>query len=176
LAGIDASRGVPFERVLFALGIRHVGETTARKLARFAGSLDALAAMEVAQLLEAEEVGEVIADSVYRFFRSAEHQQTLARLRGAGLKLEMDMAAHQPVSNLLEGKSLVVSGVFSHFSREGIKDEIEKHGGKVVSSVSAKTDYLVAGDKMGPEKLRKAEKLGVAILSEEAFLALIKTP
>lgn len=176
LAGIDASRSVPFERVLFALGIRHVGETTARKLARFAGALDALAGMEVAQLLEAEEVGEVIAESVYRFFRSAEHQQTLARLRSAGLKLEMDPAAHQLVSNVLEGKSLVVSGVFAQFSREGIKEEIEKHGGKVVSSVSAKTDYLVAGDKMGPEKLRKAEKLGVAILSEEAFLALIKTP
>lgn len=173
LDGIQASKTVPFERVLFALGIRFVGETVAKKLANHFGSLQAIRQASVDELLAAEEIGERIAQSIHAYFANPENLEVIARLQDAGLQMEIDLSAKVQLSNTLEGKSFVVSGVFTQFSRDAIKDLIEKHGGKNVGSVSAKTSYLLAGENMGPEKRKKAEKLGVPILSEEDFIALL---
>jgi len=172
--GIAASREVPFERVLFAIGIRHVGETVAKKLALRFGSLDALMQAGENELMDTEEIGEKIAQSVSRFFADAGNRQLMLRLASYGLQLSVDESRYKKVSQALEGKTFVVSGVFFNYSRDGIKETIVSHGGKVASSVSGSTNYLVAGDKMGPEKLKKAEKLGVKIISEEEFEAMIK--
>jgi DNA ligase (NAD+) len=173
LDGIQASKTVPFERVLFALGIRFVGETVAKKLANHFGSLQAIRQASVEELLAAEEIGERIAESIHAYFANPENLEVIARLQNAGLQMEIDLSAKVQLSNTLDGKSFVVSGVFTQFSRDAIKDLIEKHGGKNVGSVSAKTSYLLAGENMGPEKRKKAEKLGVRILSEEEFIALL---
>jgi DNA ligase (NAD+) len=173
LDGLQASKAVPFERVLFALGIRYVGETVARKLALRFKSMDALMAASEAELLETDEIGEVIARSLKDWFSRVEHVTMIAALKNQGLQMHLDEAAHRPKSNALEGKSFVVSGVFSVFSRDELKKTIEAHGGKVLSGVSASTTYLVAGDKMGPEKRKKAEKLQVPVISEQDFLAMI---
>jgi DNA ligase (NAD+) len=173
LDGIQSSLHVPFERVLFAIGIRHVGETVAKKLAFRFKSLDALMHASLEELMQTEEIGEKIAGSIHTFFASPDNQETMQRLSTYGLQLHMDESRFVKSSDALAGKSFVVSGVFSHYSREGIKEAILAHGGKVVSSVSGTTDYLLAGDKMGPEKLRKAEKLGIAIISEEEFKQMI---
>lgn len=170
LSAIDASRQVPFERVLFALGIRYVGEVGAKKLARYFKNIDALMSASVEELAQVEDVGSVTAAVVYDFFQSPAHRQLVERLRAAGLQFEME---NRQVSSQLEGKAFVVSGVFSRFSRDEIKTSIEQHGGKVSSSISSKTDYVLAGEKMGPEKLKKAEKLGVPIISETDYLAMI---
>jgi len=173
LEGIQASKSVPFERVLFALGIRFVGETVAKKLANHFGSLQAIRQASVEELLAAEEIGERIAQSIHAYFANPENLEVIARLQDAGLQMEIDPSSKVQLSNTFEGKSFVVSGVFTQFSRDAIKDLIEKHGGKNVGSVSAKTSYLLAGENMGPEKRKKAEKLGVPILSEEEFIALL---
>jgi DNA ligase (NAD+) len=172
LRGLMASRTVPFDRVLFALGIRYVGETVARRLARHFRSIDALMAAGSEELLEVEEIGGRIAQSLIDWFGKADHMDLIKRLREHGLRFVMEDSGVSALSNRLEGKTFVVSGVFS-VSREEIKDLIEKHGGRNTGSVSAKTNYLLAGDKMGPEKLRKAEKLGVRVISEEEFRELI---
>lgn len=169
LAAIEASKQVPFERVLFALGIRYVGEVGAKKLARYFKNIDALMSADAAELAQVEDVGEVTAKAVSDWFANPLHREIVARLRTAGLQMSGQWSV---VSGQLEGMTFVVSGVFEHFSREEIKADIENHGGKVSGSISGKTTYLLAGEKMGPEKLKKAEKLGVKILSEAEYLTM----
>lgn len=172
LAGIEQSKQVPFERVLFAIGIRYVGETTAKKLARHFKNVDAISSATKEELMEVNDVGERVADSILSFFNNPENLQVVVRLRNAGLQFELTEAETAVVSNVLEGKSIVVSGVFS-ISRDEMKKMIEQYGGKNVSSISKNTSFVLAGEKMGPEKRKKAESLGVQILSEEEFYALI---
>lgn len=171
LEAINASKQVPFERVVFALGIRYVGEVSAKKLARYFGSMDALMDATVEELALVEDVGEVTARAVSEWFANPDHRALVHRLRQAGLQF---VGQWQQASGRLEGMTLVVSGTFEHFSREEIKADIERHGGKVSGSISGKTTFLVAGDKMGPEKLKKAEKLGVRILSEAEYMDLVR--
>lgn len=170
LAAIRGSVEVPFERVLFALGIRYVGEVGAKKLARYFKNIDALIAASEEELASVEDVGEKTARFIYDYFRDERHRQLIERLRAAGLKMTV---VETRLSDALAGKTFVVSGVFSRFSRDEIKADIEQHGGKVSSSISGKTDYVLAGEKMGPEKLKKAEKLGVPIISEDEYLKMI---
>lgn len=172
LEGIDKSRSVPFERVLFALGIRFVGETVARKLARHYHSVDNLMKADAADLITVDEIGEKIAGSVLAFFRNPVNVELIARLRNHGIQFTSgpEQAAQ---SNILNGRLFVVSGVFATFTRDGIKKAIEANGGKVSSSISSKTDFLLAGENMGPEKRRKAETLEVQIISEEDFIRMI---
>ncbi len=170
-ASLEASLDVPFDRVLFALGIRFVGETTAREIAVHFGSIEAVAAAGRDELLAVPDVGEVIADSILAWFADQRHTIEIERLRAHGLRLAMG-EAQAAASDALAGKTIVVSGVFS-ISRDAMKDLISKHGGKNSGSVSGKTSFLLAGENPGPEKLRKCEELGVPILSEEAFMALL---
>lgn len=170
LAALEKSRQIPFERVLYALGIRHVGEVGAKKLARHFHTIDALMNASQEELAQVEDVGDITAGFIRDYFASEKHRSIIARLRTAGLQMEI---VNNQVSNVLEGKTFVVSGTFERFSREEIKSHIEQHGGKVVSSLSGKTSYLVAGEKMGPEKQKKAEKLGVPIISEQEYLSLV---
>ncbi|MFN8712607.1 MAG: NAD-dependent DNA ligase LigA [Bacteroidota bacterium] len=174
LDGIEQSKQVPFERVLFALGIRHVGETTARKLAFHFRSIDAMSAATREQLLDVPEVGEILADSILNWFADSFHQQQLKKLQEQGLQFVLSEEQLEGRSDKLAGLTFVISGVFSR-SRDDIKQLIEQNGGKNTGSVSGKTSYLVAGESMGPEKRAKAEKLGVAILTEEQLLKLIDT-
>jgi DNA ligase (NAD+) len=174
LEGIKSSKERSFEHVLFAIGIRYVGQTVAEKLARYFKNIDALANASFDELMNAPEVGEKIAQSVFGFFRKPENQREVERLRKAGLKFESDYKEPERESNVLEGKSFVISGVFKNYERDELKDVILKNGGKVLSGVSGKLDYLVAGENMGPSKREKAEKLGITILSEEEFEALLK--
>ena len=173
LSGIDASKQVPFERVLFALGIRFVGEVTAKKLARHFETMDAVANAPREELMTVEDVGERVADSITDYFNNTENLEILMRLREAGLQFELDKSQNQPVSQALAGKSVVVSGVFS-VPRDTIKELVEKHGGKNVSSISKNTSFVLAGEKMGPEKRKKAESLGIPIISEEEFRTMIE--
>jgi len=169
LAALEASKQVPFERVVFALGIRYVGEVGAKKLARYFQNIDALMAATEEELAQVEDVGEVTARAVHEWFAADEHRAIVERLRIAGLQMSGQWTAG---GGPLEGMTLVVSGVFEHFSRDEIKADIESHGGKVSGSISGKTTYLVAGEKMGPEKQKKAEKLGVKIISEAEYLKM----
>jgi len=171
LASVNASRNVPFERVLFALGIRYVGETTARDLARHFGDVDTLAAASKEQLLEVPDVGEVVANAVYEFFRNPKHISEIDRLKAAGLHFAVEGQA-VAASDALKGQTVVVSGTFS-ISRDEMKALIASHGGKNSGSISGKTSFLLAGQNPGPEKVKKCEALGVPILSEEAFRALL---
>ncbi|MFM1879572.1 MAG: hypothetical protein RLZZ241_2438 [Bacteroidota bacterium] len=173
LDGIKSSLQVPFERVLFALGIRFVGETVAKKLARHYKNIDALMDAEIDDLMQVDEIGLRIAESVYGFFKDPEKQNLVHRLREAGLNFELSAAQLSSQSNLLQGQNFVVSGVFENISRDELKSLIESNGGKVVSSISAKTTYVVAGENMGPSKKTKAENLGIPIIGEAAFMALI---
>ncbi|TND08933.1 MAG: DNA ligase (NAD+) [Bacteroidetes bacterium] len=174
IEGIAQSKKVPFERVLFALGIRHIGETTAKKLALGMKNIDAIMSASKEQLLEVPEIGEIIADSLIEFFGDKRHRDLVNRLREAGLQFELSEEQLASQSDKLGGRSFVVSGVFSR-SRDEIKALIEKNGGKNTGSVSGKTAYLVAGDNMGPEKRTKAEKLGIPIISEDDLLKLIES-
>jgi DNA ligase (NAD+) len=172
LNGIQGSLQVPFERVLYAIGIRYVGETVAKKLARHFGTMDKLMAATPEQLVEAEEIGEKIAESIVHFFADAGNRKLVHALEKAGVQMASEQSALQ-VSDVLAGKTFVVSGVFLKFGRDEIKSVIEQHGGKVSGSVSAKTSYLLAGDEAGPSKLEKAEKLNVKVLTEAEFIQLI---
>jgi DNA ligase (NAD+) len=174
MAGIEASKQIPFERVLFALGIRFVGETVAKKLAKHFKDIDSIAKASFEQLIEAEEIGDKIAQSIIDWFANENNRNIIERLKKSGLRLEMDATESNKASDLLAGKTFVVSGVFSQFSRDGIKESIEANGGKVSGSISKKTDFVLAGDKMGPEKKKKAEDLGVAVISEEDYLRMIR--
>lgn len=173
LTGIAQSKSTPFEAVLFAIGIRHVGKTVAEKLARHFKTMDKLAQATREEILEAPEVGEIIADSVVGFFRDKANQREIARLRDAGLQFESTYKEAEKVSDVLDGKSFVVSGTFEHYERDEIKDVIVAHGGKVLSGVSGKLDFLVAGENMGPAKREKAEKLGIRIISEDEFRKML---
>lgn len=172
--GIEASRQIPFERVLFALGIRYVGETVAKKLAKHYKSIDALMFASTLDLITVDEIGERIAESVVEFFSSEENRQIIERLRGFGVQLEIsaDKLANQ--TDKLKGQTFVVSGVFKNLSRTELKKLIEDNGGKVASSISSKTGFVVAGDNMGPSKRTKAESLNIPILTEHEFLDKIK--
>lgn len=172
LEGVRRSKEVPFERVLFALGIRFVGETTAKYIATHFLSLDAIAAASAEELAEAEEVGDKIARSITEYFADDNNRRIIESLREAGLKFDMEIK--QPTSNALLGKSVVISGKFLGRSRDDMKALVEEHGGKNLAAVSANVDFIVAGENMGPAKRQKAEKLGVRILSEEEFMALIE--
>jgi len=172
--GIELSKQIPFERVLFALGIRYVGETVAKKLAKHYKSIDALMFATTLDLVTVDEIGERIAESVVEFFSSEENRQIVERLRSFGVQLEISAEKLANQTDKLKGLSIVVSGVFETISRNDLKKLIEDNGGKVSSSISSKTSYLVAGDKMGPSKLIKAENLGISILTEKAFLAELK--
>jgi DNA ligase (NAD+) len=173
LKGIRESKQAPFESVLFAIGIRYVGKTVAEKLARHFKTIDRLMEATYEQLLEAPEVGEKIAQSVILFFSNPENREEVERLRKGGLNLEAVIQEVVLDSNVLEGKSFVISGVFEKYERDDLKDIILKNGGKVLSSISGKLDYLLAGDNMGPAKREKAEKLGVPIISEADFNVLL---
>lgn len=171
LEGVRESKNVPFERVLFALGIRFVGETTAKYLAAHFRTLDAIAAASIEELAEAEEVGAKIAVAITEYFADEHNRSIVERLRAAGLNFEIEEKAR--TSNALEGKSVVISGKFAGRSRDDMKALVEEHGGKNLAAVSANVDFIVAGENMGPAKRQKAEKLGITILNEEEFMALI---
>lgn len=170
--GIEKSKEIPFERVLYALGIRYVGETVAKKLAKHYKTIDNLANASLMELIMVDEIGERIAQSVVAFFEDGDNRQLIERLKTYGVQLETS-AKDTSVSDKLAGKTLVVSGVFEKFSRDDLKKAIEDNGGKVGSSISSKTDYVVAGDNMGPAKLEKASQLGITIISGDEFIKLV---
>jgi DNA ligase (NAD+) len=173
LQGLEDSKKVPFQKVLFAIGIRHVGETVAQNLANHFKNVEKLKAANLEELIEVADIGGKIAESVINYFSNPDNNVIIERLKKAGLQFAIDESENVNSTDKLNGKSFVVSGVFKNFSRDGIKEAIKKNGGKLVSSVSSKTDYLLAGDKIGPSKLSKAEKLGVTILSEQEFIEMI---
>lgn len=173
MSAIERSKSIPFERVLFALGIRYVGEVGAKKLARYFKDIDSLQAASEEELAQVEDVGAVTAKAVYDWFANPVHKNIVERLRQAGLQMTVGSEL-QASDGVLSGLTFVVSGVFQGFSREQIKADIENHGGKVSGSVSGKTSYLLAGENMGPEKLKKAEKLGVKIITEQEYQEMLK--
>lgn len=171
--GIQKSKEVPFERVVFALGIRFVGETSARLLARHFKSMDALMNAGLEELQEVEGIGEVMAKSIISYFHDPENQTIIERLREYGLQMALSEEQTMPASDKLAGQSIVISGVFAHHSRDEYKLIIEQNGGKNVGSISGKTSFILAGENMGPSKLEKAQKLGVRIVSEDEFLEML---
>ncbi|GIK70100.1 MAG: NAD-dependent DNA ligase LigA [Bacteroidetes bacterium] len=173
LYAIENSKKIPFERVLFALGIRYVGETVAKKLARHFKNINAIRNATHTELIQAEEIGEKIAESIQHYFAQERNNTLLNRLISYGLQFSLSAEQMSSSSSKLSGLSFVVSGVFSTFTRDELKDNIEKNGGKVVGSISAKTNYLIAGENMGPSKKEKAEQLGIKIISEEEYIKLI---
>ena len=174
ICGIEESKNVPFERVVFALGIRFVGETSGKLLARHFKNIDALMNATLDELLEIDGIGEVMAKSIITYFHNEENMQIVERLRSYGLQMALSREQMENASDLLQGKSIVISGVFQHHSRDEFKMMIEQNGGKNVGSISGKTSFILAGDNMGPSKLQKAEKLGIRIVSEDEFLEMIK--
>ncbi len=174
LAGIEASKSVPFERVLFALSISNVGETLAKKIARAVGSLDHLMSMSEEQLCTIEDVGPIVAKYIVEYFTSPINRDTIERLRSAGLQFEVEQTDSTDRTDKLSGLSIVISGVFSKHSRDEYKHMIELNGGKNVGSISKKTNYVLAGENMGPAKLEKATTLGIPVINEDQFLEMIK--
>lgn len=171
--GVEDSKNVPFERVLYALGIRYVGETVAKKLAKHYKNIDAIANASLLDLILVDEIGEKIAQSVVLFFENKENRLTIERLKNYGVQLEINASNDTTVSDKLKGKTFVVSGVFEIYSRDELKKAIEDNGGKVGSSISSKTDYVIAGDNMGPSKLEKANQLNIPIITEVDFNQLV---
>lgn len=171
--GIQKSKTIPFENVLFALGIRYVGETVAKKLAKHYKNIDALSRASLLDLILVDEIGDRIANSVIEFFENEENKIIIERLKKHGVQFEIVERVNPNATQKLNGKTFVVSGVFSKFSRDELKQTIEDNGGKVGSSISAKTDYVVAGENMGPAKLEKANQLKISIISEEEFIHLL---
>lgn len=174
IQGIERSKEVPYERVLFALGIRFVGETVAKKIAKAFRSIDQLASATLDDLIHVDEIGEKIAQSIRLYFANEKNQELIARLRKAGLRLEAGEEDQTGQTDKLSGKSIVISGVFAHHSRDEYKNLIEKNGGKNVGSISKKTSFILAGENMGPSKLEKAQKLGIPLMNEDDFLALLE--
>jgi DNA ligase (NAD+) len=173
LAGIEASKNVPWSRVLFALGIRMVGETTAKKIAKRFPSIDALQTATKEELIAIDDVGDQIADNIIAYFADIKNQEIVSRLRQAGLQMEAEGGEWKAESDKLAGKTIVISGTFNQHSRDEYKDIIEANGGKNSGSVSKKTSFILAGENMGPEKRKKAESLGVPLVSEEEFLDML---
>lgn len=174
MESLERSKTVPFERVLFALGIRYVGATTAKKIANALKTIENIEKASFSDLQAIDEVGERIAQSVLDYFASAENREIVNRLKEAGLQFQIDESTLKSRSNKLAGLSIIISGTFQNHSREELKELIEQNGGKNVTSISSKTDYLIAGDNMGPAKLEKAQKLNVKMISEEEFEQMIK--
>lgn len=172
--GVKKSTEIPFERVLFALGIRYVGETVAKKLAKQYKSIDAIQKATLLDLLLVDEIGEKIAQSVVDFFINEQNDLIISRLKKFGVQLEVVEKYNPNATVKLVGKTFVVSGVFENMTREELKNAVEDNGGKIGSSISTKTDYLIAGENMGPAKLEKANQLKIPIISEIDFLTLIK--
>ena len=170
--GINESKKIPFARVIFALGIRYVGETVAKKLATSFKTIDNISSASYEELVEVDEIGERIANSVIAWFSKDEHKQIISELKNVGLNHEIDVSSEN-ISNILDGKTFVVSGVFENHSRDELKALVENNGGKNTSSISSKTGYVIAGENMGPAKKAKAEKFGIPILSESDFIELI---
>ena len=170
---LEQSKSVPFDRVLFACGIRYVGSTTAKKIASALQNIEAISSASYQTLMDIDEVGEVIANSVMEFFANEQNRNIVNRLKEAGLQFALGQAEEQ-ASNKLEGLSIVISGTFERYSRDELKQLIEAHGGKNVSSISSKTDYVLAGANMGHAKLEKANALGVKIMSEADFIKMIE--
>ena len=173
LEGAEESKKVPFARVVYALSIPGVGETTSKKIARAAGNIDRLMAMSADELRAIDDVGPAIADSIIEYFADPRNLENLQRLRSAGLQMEVDQSADTRGSSAIEGQSIVISGTFARHSRDEYKALIELHGGKNVGSISKKTTAILAGENMGPAKLEKANSLGIPLLSEEDFLKII---
>jgi DNA ligase (NAD+) len=171
--GIEASKQVAFERVLYAIGIRHVGETTAKKIAKKVKSLNVLMNASREELLEIDEVGEIIAISIHEFFNNEKNKSIITRLKQAGLQFELSEDQQRGGSEKLKDLTFVISGVFAKHSREQYKEMIELHGGKNSGSISKKTSFVLAGDNMGPEKLKKAQSLGVKLINEDEFLEMV---
>ena len=173
LEAIENSKSVPFERVLFALGIRYVGQTVAKKLARHFGSIEAIAMADEESLVAVDEIGERIAQSVKSFFSNPSNIEIVDRLKDFGLQLSTNHSEKGPQSSKLDGLVFVVSGVFDSYGRDQLKELIDFHGGKVTGSLSSKTDYLLAGANMGPSKKIKADTLGIPIIDESTFTEMI---
>ncbi|MDX1829185.1 MAG: NAD-dependent DNA ligase LigA [Lutibacter sp.] len=173
ISGIEASKKVPFEKVLFALGIRFVGETVAKKLAKAFKSIEILSKASFEELINVDEIGDKIAESVLEFFKNELNTELIDRLKQYGVQLKLNEETLKNITNKLEAKIFVVSGVFEKFSRNELKKSIEDNGGKVSSSISKKTNFIIAGDKMGPSKKEKANTLGISIITEEDYLQMI---
>ncbi|MEA3445517.1 MAG: helix-hairpin-helix domain-containing protein, partial [Bacteroidota bacterium] len=173
ITGVEASKNVPFPKVLFGLGIRYVGETVAKKLAFSLGAIDNLMAASFESLIAIDEIGDRIAQSLIDHFKIESNVSIVERLKTNGLQMEIEEGEQTVQSGKLLGLSIIISGSFEKHSRDELKALIEKHGGKNVSSISKKTNYLLAGDKIGPSKLSKAEKLNIPIISEDEFLGMI---
>lgn len=173
LNGLDASRQVPFERVVYALSIPNVGETTAKRVAKSVKSMDRMQAMSIEELQAIPDVGPIVAQGIYDYLRDPVNVENIGRLRAAGLQMQLSDEKMQPAGTAFEGKSIVISGTFAHHSREEYKDMIEANGGKNVGSISKKTSFVLAGDNMGPAKLEKCEKLGIPIIGEDEFLDML---
>ncbi len=173
LSGIEQSKQVPFERVIYALSIPFVGETTAKKIARTAKSIDRIMAMTASELATIEDVGSIIADSIVEYFAAPINREIVERLRAAGVQMQVAEDSEMDRTEILKGKTFVISGVFARHSREQYKEMIELNGGKNSGSISKKTDYVLAGDNMGPAKLEKAQSLGIPIINEDQFLAML---
>ena len=174
IEAVDRSLQVPFERVLFALGIRFVGETVAKKLANSFVSIEALEAATLDDLVDVDEIGPRIAQSVRAYFENEQNRNLIKRLKEAGVQMRISEDRLSGFTDKLDGATIVISGTFTHHSRDEYRQMIEQHGGKNTGSVSAKTTYLLAGENMGPAKLEKARKLGIKIISEEDFLQMIQ--
>jgi DNA ligase (NAD+) len=174
ILGIENSKAITFDRVLYALGIRYVGETVAKKLAKHYKNIDNLAKADLLDLVTVDEIGERIAQSVMDFFQNSENKDIINKLKTVGIQFELNEIS-TAVSNILEGKIFVVSGVFEVFSRDDLKKAIEDYGGKVGSSISAKTNYVIAGANMGPAKLEKANQLKIEIIDEYQFQKMINS-
>jgi DNA ligase (NAD+) len=173
LEGIEKSKQMPFQKVLFGLGVRYIGETVARKLATHFKTIDNLAAASFEELVVAEEIGERIAQSIISYFSSELNKQEVEKLKAHGLQFETVNVEIKLASESLSGKTFIISGVFEKYSRDELKDIIEQNGGKIVSSISAKLNYLIAGDNMGPSKLEKAQKLNIPIIGEDELMGMI---
>lgn len=173
IQAIEKSKAIPFERVLFALGIRFVGETSARLIARKFTSIEMLKSATIEQLMQVDGVGEVIAQSIKAYFSNEKNVEIVSQLEAMGVQMAIKEDKTKPTSTLLQDLSIVISGVFTHHSRDEYKAIIEQHGGKNVGSISSKTSFILAGDNMGPSKLQKAEKLGIKIVNEEEFLSML---
>lgn len=174
LNGLEASKDVPFERVVYALSIPNVGETTSKRVAKSVKSMDRMMQMSVEELQAIPDVGPIVAQGIFDYLRDPVNIDNIARLKAAGLQMQLSEEKMQPAGNALEGQSIVISGTFAHHSREEYKDMIEANGGKNVGSISKKTSFVLAGENMGPAKLEKCQKLGIPIISEDEFLQRIK--
>jgi DNA ligase (NAD+) len=173
IEGIQLSKNQPFERVLFAIGIRYVGETVAKKLVAAFLTIDQLMQASIEDMLKVDEIGERIAQTVHQHFQNPRNLQEIERLKSANLQFEAQKI--EKASYVLEGKIFVISGVFEKYSRDELKDMVENNGGKMASGVTSKTNYLIAGSGVGPSKLEKAQQLGVVFLSEDELLQMIQT-